>query len=75
MANTNERPDPIVSHLAQLVGKTIKGICHDNGADPTLGGERIYGLVFNDETIAWITKDTCGNGGGHLEIQKPESAA
>jgi hypothetical protein len=61
--------DPTISHLTQLVGKTIKGICHDNGADPTLGGEKIYGLVFDDETIAWVMADTGGNGGGHLEIQ------
>ena len=69
MPNTNERPDPTVTHLSQLVGKTVNGICHDNGADPTLGGEKIYGLVFNDETIAWVMRDPEGNGGGHLEIQ------
>ena len=71
MPKPNKRPDPMLAHLAQLVGKTVKGICHDNGADPTLGGEKIYGLVFNDETIAWVMADEEGNGGGHLEIQKP----
>ena len=38
---------------------------------PHLRGEKIYGLVFDDETIAWVMRDTGGNGGGHLEIQKP----
>jgi hypothetical protein len=70
VANTNKKPDPTISHLTQLVGKKIAGICHDDGADPTLGGEKIYGLVFDDETIAWILRDPEGNGPGHLEIQK-----
>jgi hypothetical protein len=49
MPNTNKKPDPNISHLTQLVGKRVKGICHDDGADPTLGGEKIYGLVFDDD--------------------------
>jgi hypothetical protein len=73
MPNTNKRPDSTVNRLAQLVGKTITGICHDDGADPTLGGEKIYGLVFDDETIAWILTDPEGNGPGHIDIQKPAS--
>jgi hypothetical protein len=67
----NEKPDPTISYLTQLVGKKVKAICHDDGADPTLGGEKIYGLVFDDETIAWILTDAGANGAGHIDIQKP----
>ena len=67
----NESHDPMVDHLSQLIGKKVNGICHDDGADTTLDGEKIYGLVFEDETIAWVMADPEGNGGGHLEIQKP----
>lgn len=69
-SNKDSSTDPTVRHLSQLVGKKVTGICHDNGADPTLGGEKIYGLVFDDETVAWILADPEGNGPEHLDIQK-----
>ena len=73
MPNTNKRSDQTISYLTQLVGKKITGVCHDNGSDPTLEGEKIYGLVCEDDTIAWILTDPEGNGPGHIDIQKPVS--
>ena len=71
MPNAHKNADPVVNHLYQLVGKTVREICHDNAAGPTLGGQKIYGLVFDDGTIGWIMTDAEGNGPGHIEIQSP----
>jgi hypothetical protein len=53
-------------HLGQLVGRKVTGLVKDPGD----GVEPIWGLKFDDGTMAFILCDPEGNGPGHLEIQK-----
>lgn len=53
-------------HLGQLVGRKVTGLVKD----PCPGIGPIWGLKFDDGTIAFILCDPEGNGPGHLEIQK-----
>ena len=58
----------MVKHLGQLVGRKVTGLVKDPGQDT----EPIWGLKFDDGTLAFILCDPEGNGPGHLEIQKGE---
>ena len=53
-------------HLGQLVGRKVTGLVKD----PSHDVEPIWGLKFDDGTMAFILCDPEGNGPGHLEIQK-----
>ncbi len=51
-------------YYGQLVGKTVKRV-----ATSTREHEVFFGLVFDDETTVWISRDEEGNGPGFLDIQ------
>ena len=53
-------------HLGQLVGRKVTGLVKD----PSHDVEPIWGLKFDDGTMAFILCDPEGNGPGHLEILK-----
>jgi hypothetical protein len=53
-------------HLRQLVGRKVTGLVKD----PSPGVGPIWGLKFDDGTMAFILCDPEGNGPGHLEIQR-----
>ena len=53
-------------HLGQLVGRKVIGLVKD----PSPGTDPVWGLKFDDGTIAFILWDPEGNGPGHLEIQR-----
>ena len=55
--------DAYVKHYGQLVGKTVTKIAKEAHGE-------FYGLLFNDGTIAWISRDEEGNGPGFLDIQQ-----
>jgi hypothetical protein len=56
----------IEKYLSQLVGKKVTGHLR---VTEHFGGP-LYGLRFDDGTIAWILCDPEGNGPGHLDIVK-----
>lgn len=65
--------DYMIKHLKRLVGKKVIAPAIDDSKDTLLDfGEPIYGLMFEDETVAWSMRDPEGNGPGFLEIQPPE---
>jgi hypothetical protein len=60
-------PDKVMrEHLGQLVGRKVTGLVKD----PSPGVGPIWGLKFDDGTMAFILCDPEGNGPGHLEIQR-----
>ncbi len=59
------RQKNIHNHLKKLLQKTVVNLVVDNHSD-----SGIWGLKFNDGTIAWILCDPEGNGPGHLDITK-----
>lgn len=58
--------DFTTQHLAQLLSKTVVGISRDGEAG---GRNTVYGLHFDDDSVAWILCDPEGNGPGFLDIQ------
>lgn len=54
------------AHLGQLVGRTVTGLVKDSSDKFA----PIWGLRFDDETMAFILCDPEGNGPGHLAIEK-----
>ena len=54
------------SHLEQLVGLTVTGLIKDPSDEFAL----VWGLRFDDGTLAFIQCDPEGNGPGHLHIEK-----
>ena len=57
--------DAFVKEYTKLVGKKIVKIAKDS--DDDIGA--VYGLVFDDGSVAWILCDPEGNGPGFLELQ------
>lgn len=55
--------DFFLKKYEQLIGKIIVKIARSVEEDGTF-----YGLVFNDDTVAWILCDPEGNGPGCLDI-------
>lgn len=53
-------------HLGQLVGRKVTGLVKDP-SDPFAP---VWGLRFDDGTMAFILCDPEGNGPGHLAIEK-----
>lgn len=53
-------------HLGQLVGRKVTGLIKD----PSDVQGPIWGLRFDDGTLAFILCDPEGNGPGHLDIEK-----
>lgn len=66
----NEKVDHIREHLTQLVGAMIIGVVNDGGKQHY---DRTYGLRVKKRdgsfTIAWILRDTEGNGPGFLDFE------
>jgi len=56
----------MIEHLSPLIGHKVTGLVKD----PSPGVGPIWGLRFDDGTMAFILCDPEGNGPGHLEIQK-----
>lgn len=54
--------DPFVREYSPLIGKTVESIALDDT------DSSVYGLKFNDGTVAWILQDPEGNGSGFLNI-------
>ena len=54
------------AHLGQLVGRKVIGLVKD----PSDEFAPIWGLRFDDGTMAFILCDPEGNGPGHLAIEK-----
>ena len=63
------KKDPFVSEYSKLIGKKVKAIAK-SPADRYM--DQAYGLVFEDDTVAWIMRDPEGNGPGFLAIEKGE---
>jgi hypothetical protein len=59
----------IEKYLSQLKNKKVVGLALDTLSEAEFG-EPVYGLQFDDGTIAWILCDPEGNGPGHLAIEK-----
>ena len=57
--------DYMDKHYAKLVGKTVVGVVKESD-----DREAIYGIKFNDGTIAWVLCDTEGNGPGFLDYEE-----
>ena len=57
----SEENDYTSRHLSQLIGKKVKRVCLDSERE-------IFGLEFTDQTVAWILRDSEGNGPGFLAI-------
>ena len=57
--------DYYIKEYSQLKGHKVVDIVKD-GSDPD---ETVYGLVFDNGTVAWIMSDDEGNGSGTLHIQ------
>lgn len=58
--------NPYVKHYSQLICRKVIGVVRMPAGET---GEEMYGLLFDDETIAWILRDPEGNGPGFLEIE------
>lgn len=75
MSTQEAAKHPMVSHLSQLVGGTITGICADMATivDPL---ETTFGLNITAKDgrkmVAWIQCDREGNGAGFLAIEEVE---
>ena len=57
------KKDFFEKEYGKLIGKTVSKIVKDEQY-----GEISYGIVFQDNTVAWILCDPEGNGPGHLDI-------
>jgi hypothetical protein len=57
-----------IKHYASLIGKTVRRVAVDQGEF----GETMFGLLFDDDTIAWVSSDPEMNGAGFLHIEKGE---
>ena len=55
-------------YLGQLIGQKVIRVVKDPSSD--IGP--IWGIQFDDDTVAFILCDPEGNGPGHLHIQKGE---
>lgn len=64
----SEATDWNLRNLNQLRGKRVD--CVVLSAE-SADDESVCGLRFDDGTIAWILRDSEGNGPGHLDIQAP----
>lgn len=58
--------DAFEKEYGKLVGKKVVGTCKT----PPEDGQEVYGLLFDDGTVAWVLQDPEGNGPGFLEIEK-----
>jgi hypothetical protein len=62
--------NPYIKYYSKLKGKKIKEVVADDSEDTMLDfGEPVFGLLFTDNTVAWIMQDPEGNGPGFLDIQ------
>lgn len=52
----------------RLIGKTVVKIIRCK--DP-LDDETVYGICFQDMTVAWVLSDPEGNGPGFLDVCDP----
>lgn len=64
----SKRHKVTIDYLSVLLGKRAVRVAVS--PDDDIGD--IYGIEFDDGTVAWILCDPEGNGPGHLDIQKPE---
>lgn len=51
-----------LKYYGKLIGKTVKSIAVDDANE-------YFGLIFNDDTVAWVLRDPEGNGPGYLDIE------
>lgn len=51
-------------YLERLVGMTVTGLVVDKSEFQ----DGVWGLQFQDGSIAWVLQDPEGNGPGHLDI-------
>ena len=65
MAVEPER-DPFFEQYRKLIGRRVVGVVK-SPARRTM--RELYGLAFDDRTVAWVMCDPEGNGPGFLEIK------
>ena len=65
MAVEPER-DPFFEQYRKLIGRRVVGIVKSPARRLM---RELYGLTFDDRTVAWVMCDPEGNGPGFLEIE------
>lgn len=72
MSKPKQEPNKyIVKHLTQLIGKRV--VCLAHSPSDGFSGDT-YGLIFDDDTVAFVMSDPEGNGPGWLSIEPPSKA-
>ena len=61
----------MIKHYSALVGKKITAVAMDDSKGTVADfGEPLFGLQFDDDSVAWIFQDPEGNGPGFLSIEE-----
>ena len=69
MAGQNR--DPFIEQYRRLIGRRVVGIVKSPASRIR---RALYGLKFDDHTVAWVMCDPDGNGPGFLEIETNPAA-